>query len=284
MKLTFYKFDGAGNDFILLDTRKNDPRLEAGQIARLCHRRFGIGADGLMTLGEKEGYDFEMRYYNSDGHMGSMCGNGGRCITAFAKMLEIAPTAGDMTYCFEGYDGVHYSRLLAWDGNKGNVTLKMRDVEEIVPCLDGWYLNTGSPHYVEMVKHLDHYDVFGKGRTLRNDKATFPKGVNVDFIEPHPDGTLRVRTYERGVEDETYSCGTGITASAIVFATRMSREKTQESVLKKEEYAVRLSALGGDFEVSFRQREGWCEDVFLTGPVSCNFKGEFDLNSLSQFA
>lgn len=274
MKQTFYKFDGAGNDFILLDTRKGDPCLSTEQIARLCHRRFGIGADGLMTLGEREGYDFEMRYYNSDGREGSMCGNGGRCITAFARMLGIEP-ADNAQYRFVGYDGEHLGRLLAWDGHKGMVTLKMRNVEGIRPCLKGWFLDTGSPHYVEVAHGLDQCDVLGRGRALRNDADTFPQGTNVDFIEPLPGGTLRVRTYERGVEDETYSCGTGVTAAALVYATKLHGGSAENAPCK-----VCLSALGGSFEVSFRQMGERFEEIFLTGPVSCNFAGEFELNEL----
>ena len=264
MRLPFDKFDGAGNDFILLDARRHDPRLSAASIARLCHRRFGVGADGLMTLHERAGYDFEMRYYNSDGRLGSMCGNGGRCITAFARRLGIVPAAQDGTYRFLGYDGEHAARLLSWDGDKGVVTLKMRDVDTAEACLRGWRLDTGSPHYVEAVRHLEDYDVVGHGRALRHDADTFPQGVNVDFVEAHPDGTLMVRTYERGVEDETYSCGTGVTAAALVHAMRSpSGGET-----------VRVATRGGDFEVSFGRQAAGFANVWLTGPGSHNFEGE----------
>lgn len=272
--MTFYKFDGAGNDFILLDIREHDPMLATEQIAHLCHRRFGIGADGLMTLGNKEGYDFEMRYYNSDGRPGSMCGNGGRCITAFAKMMGITPQGGReeadhaarFTYHFTGYDGEHSSTIISWDGRHGMVRLKMRNVESIRPCLDGWALDTGSPHYVQVVEGLGGYDVFTKGRALRNRTDLFPGGTNVDFIEPQPDGTLFVRTYERGVEDETYSCGTGITAAALVYGTQMTNGTDQ----------VKLYAPGGSFTVDFEAHGSAAREVYLIGPVSYNFKGELE--------
>ncbi len=271
--MTFYKFDGAGNDFILLDIRQHDPALTTEQIARLCHRRFGIGADGLMTLGNREGYDFEMRYYNSDGHLGSMCGNGGRCITAFAKMMGVKPKNDESMqhsihgiYHFSGYDGEHSSTIISWDGSKGIVRLKMRDISDIRPCLDGWFLDTGSPHYVQVVTKLGGYDVFNKGRELRNRKDIFPEGTNVDFIEPQADGTLYVRTYERGVEDETYSCGTGVTASALVYGTRIIDGTDQ----------VKLYAPGGSFTVDFDAFGNGARDVFLIGPVSFNFRGEIE--------
>lgn len=255
----FYKFDGAGNDFILVDIRQDNPRLQRGQIARLCHRRFGIGADGLMTLDTAADYDFEMRYYNSDGHFGSMCGNGGRCITAFAHLLGIKPADG-RNYHFLGYDGEHTSELLMWDTEQqmGIVRLQMRDVAvaEVHRCLDGWSLDTGSPHYVQRVDDVEHYDVVGEGRRIRYNEQLFPAGTNVDFMQTLDDGTLFVRTYERGVEDETWACGTGVTAAAIVSGVQ------------------RIITRGGDFKVTFRATGDAYRDVQLIGPVAYNFKGE----------
>ena len=215
MKLHFCKYDGAGNDFVLFDVRDGDPQLTTEQIAHLCHRRFGIGADGLMTLQKADGqYDFEMKYYNSDGRIGSMCGNGGRCIVAFANRLglgKVDETTGRRVFDFIGFDGPHKAEILMWndDVNVGLVKLGMRSVEctSIQRCLDGWFLNTGSPHYVQRVENLEEYDVFGEGRRLRNMTDVFPEGTNVDFIEDMPDGRLFVRTYERGVEDETWASG-----------------------------------------------------------------------------
>lgn len=260
--MKFYKFDGAGNDFVLIDIRERDPRLTTEQIALICHRRFGVGADGLMTLGHKEGYDFEMRYYNSDGRLGSMCGNGGRCITAFARVLGIEPHDG--VYHFVGYDGPHDAQMLVWDEARrmGLVRLGMKDiqVDDIRRIrdeeLDGYFLDTGSPHFVKRVEDLEHFDVVGEGRRIRNLGQYFPEGTNVDFIEDLPDGTLNVRTYERGVEDETWACGTGVTACAIVSGNQ------------------RLKTKGGDFKVTFTPTGKAYVDVQLTGPVALNFTGE----------
>ncbi len=257
--IEFYKFDGAGNDFVLLDIREYDPHLTQEQIAHICHRRFGVGADGLMTLGHADGYDFEMRYYNSDGRIGSMCGNGGRCITAFAHMLCINGAKG-RNYRFIGFDGPHEGEMQEWDVRqlRGVVRLAMRDVakHEVRQCLDGWFLDTGSPHYVQRVSDLEHFDVFGEGRRIRNIVSEFPEGTNVDFIEDDIENNcLKIRTYERGVEDETWACGTGVTACAIVSGAR------------------HIVARGGDFEVTFDDHFDSYRNVMLTGPVSCNFKG-----------
>ena len=266
MKLDFFKYDGAGNDFVLIDIRERDPQLTQEQIARICHRRFGVGADGLMTLGKGEQeMDFVMRYYNSDGKEGSMCGNGGRCIAAFAASLglgHIDPETGHRVLNFTGFDGPHRAEILMWhdDSNIGLVKLGMRDVEcsSVRRCLDGWFLDTGSPHYVQRVSDLEHFDVFGEGRRLRNRTDVFPEGTNVDFIEDMPDGRLFVRTYERGVEDETWACGTGVTACALVSGNK------------------RLVTRGGDFKVDFHPTGQIYENITLTGPVSFNFSGSYN--------
>lgn len=257
--LHFCKFDGAGNDFVLLDIREKDPHLTTEQIASICHRRFGVGADGLMTLGNApEGYDFEMRYYNSDGRLGSMCGNGGRCIAMFAHLLGI----GDGHLHFLGFDGPHDADVLDWnaDALRGTVCLGMRDVSrgEIRQCLQGSFLDTGSPHYVQEVEDLEHFDVFNEGRRLRHD-AEFPEGTNVDFIQSMPDGRLFVRTFERGVEDETWACGTGVTACAIVSGNG------------------NIYTRGGEFRVTYKATETAYTDVRLTGPVSFDFDGNLYL-------
>lgn len=261
--LDFWKFDGAGNDFILIDVRAEDPQLSVEQVAMMCHRRFGIGADGLMTLGRPvaEGAHFEMKYYNSDGRLGSMCGNGGRCIAAFAHLLGVGD--GQRQLCFEGYDGLHEAEILVWDDTSkvGVVRLGMRDVprNEVLRCLDGWFLDTGSPHYVQRVEGLDRFDVEGEGRRIRNIASEFPEGTNVDFIENREDGMLMVRTYERGVEAETWACGTGVTACAIVTGSKS------------------LVTRGGDFKVDFEVSDSHYHQVRLTGPVSLNFVGKWHL-------
>ena len=254
--MQFYKFDGAGNDFVVVDNRGIEvPRWEPGEeeVSGICHRRFGVGADGLMTLERGEdGVDFEMHYYNSDGRRGSMCGNGGRCIAAFAHMLGMGERLR-----FKAYDGMHDAVILRWDGQRGVVRLGMKRValNEVRQVADGWLVDTGSPHYVQRVSDLQYFDVVGEGRRLRGRTDLFPEGVNVDFVEEMEDGRLAVRTYERGVEDETWACGTGVTASALVTG--------------RHEVATR----GGDFRVDFEVRGEWFEQVWLTGPVSFNFIG-----------
>ena len=255
--MEFYKFDGAGNDFVVIDNRRGEYVLDEQEVARICHRRFGVGADGLMTLeAAPEGYDFEMKYYNSNGRLGSMCGNGGRCIAAFAHMLGM----GDKLH-FLGYDGPHDAEILTWDNEQrvGIVKLGMRSVavDSVKKMEDGWFLDTGSPHYVLRVEDLEHYDVVGEGRRLRNRADLFPEGANVDFIEDLPDGRLAIRTYERGVEDETWACGTGVTESAIVSGNH------------------RLVARGGDFRVDFDSTGTAYDNVKLIGPVALNFTGEW---------
>lgn len=255
--MEFYKFDGAGNDFVVVDNRTACRKYGEEEVARICHRRFGVGADGFMTLEKAtDGYDFEMKYYNSDGRLGSMCGNGGRCIAAFAHILGMGRKLH-----FLGYDGPHDAEILAWDEEQriGVVKLGMRSIEtaSVKRVLDGWTLDTGSPHYVQRVVDLEHYDVVGEGRRLRNRTDIFPEGTNVDFVEDLPDGRLAIRTYERGVEDETWACGTGVTASAIVSGNH------------------RLVARGGDFKVTFDATGTAYENVCLIGPVALNFKGEW---------
>ncbi len=258
MDILFYKFDGAGNDFVVVDNRSLGWTPSVGEVADICHRRFGVGADGLMLLSatDRDGYAFEMVYYNSDGHVGSMCGNGGRCIAAFAHLLGLGSKLR-----FMGYDGPHDAEILSWDGHSGVVTLGMRSVAAsgVKRVLDGWWLDTGSPHYVQPVVDLDHFDVFGEGRRLRQRADLFPQGTNVDFVEQRPDGRLAVRTYERGVEDETWACGTGVTACAIVTGNH------------------NLVARGGDFRVDYDADETKFYNVRLTGPVSLNFTGKLSL-------
>ena len=256
--MEFYKFDGAGNDFVVIDNRDGHFALGQEEIARICHRRFGVGADGLMTLdAAPEGFDFEMHYYNSDGRLGSMCGNGGRCITLFAYLLGL----GDKLH-FQAYDGVHDAEVLMWDDGRkvGLVRLGMRSVSVtgIKRLEEGWFLDTGSPHYVLRVDGLEQYDVVGEGRRLRHRTDLFPDGANIDFIEDMPDGRLAVRTYERGVEDETWACGTGVTACALVTGNR------------------RLVTRGGDFRVDFDATGTAYENILLTGPVSLNFIGQWN--------
>lgn len=267
MKIPFSKYDGAGNDFVAIDNRTAALQLSADQIAHICHRRFGVGADGLLLLqNAPDGFDFSMRYYNSDGHPATMCGNGARCIAAFACDLGLGNTAADHPQVrFLADDGPHHAEIIFWNPSDGIgiVTVGMKDVPsaQIVRCLDGWLLDTGVPHYVQRVSNLANFDVVGEGRRIRHMKELGPNGANVNFIEDMDNGRLLVRTYERGVEDETFACGTGVTACAIVTGNKL------------------LTTRGGDFKVDFEPTSNAFTNVKLTGPVSLNFKGEFTLNA-----
>lgn len=258
MNIKFSKYQGAGNDFILIDHRMSPLKnIDQELVAQLCHRRFGIGADGLMFLLDHKGYDFEMIYYNSDGRPGSMCGNGGRCIVAFAKHLGVF----DDETNFLAVDGPHYAKIT----EEGNwVELQMIDVEQIGRDGEAYVLNTGSPHYVQQVSNLAEMDVFGKGKAIRNNETYQLNGINVNFVEPKGDH-LFVRTFERGVEDETYACGTGVTAVAMAMA------KHQQQIGKIE---TPIKVLGGDLKVNFNYDGQQFTDVFLCGPAEKVFDGE----------
>jgi len=218
-----HKYSGAGNDFVVLDGRKEDVSefRTPERIAALCDRRTGfaaadgrIGADGLMILTDDPDYDFRMEYFNSDGSGGMMCGNGGRCIVAFADALGLKPADGRV-FRFAAADGEHTGEILVREGNCKTVRLRMIDVHEFRPALDGWFLDTGTRHFVRFVPDVEAIDVETEGRQARWDPLFAPIGANANFVSVDPDGTLRVRTFEKGVEAETLACGTGITASAI---------------------------------------------------------------------
>ncbi len=258
LNLHFYKYQGAGNDFILIDNRENlldhqQPEL----IAALCNRRFGIGADGMMFLQQKEGYDFEMVYYNADGKPSSMCGNGGRCIVAFAKRLNVIKDETN----FLAVDGPHYAKI---SENDRWVSLQMIDVKEINPDNDAFVLNTGSPHYVTCTSGLADKNVFTEGRSIRNSEKYKKDGINVNFVEDEGDHYF-VRTYERGVEDETYACGTGVTAVAIAMAKKKALTG---------EISTAVKALGGDLNVRFHSDGLEYTNVFLEGPAEFVFEGD----------
>lgn len=258
MKIHFYKYHGAGNDFILIDNRTNvidhrNPKL----ISTLCDRRFGIGGDGAMFLQNKENYDFEMVYYNADGQPSSMCGNGGRCIVAFAKYLDVIRTETN----FLAVDGPHYAKISA-EGDW--VSLQMIDVDNITTDDDAYVLNTGSPHYVKLVNELKEKDVYTDGYAIRNNDTYHENGINVNFVEPTDEGYF-VRTFERGVEDETYACGTGVTAVALAMAKHNGQSGHVITPIK---------VLGGDLNIRFDYDGHKFSDIFLEGPAVRVFEGD----------
>jgi len=260
MTINFSKYQGAGNDFVLIDHRDTDLKnIDNKLVAQLCDRRFGIGADGLMLLTEHNDYDFEMIYYNADGNVGSMCGNGGRCIVAFAKHLGII----DSETNFLAVDGSHYAKITA-EGNW--VELQMIDVETINRDGDAFVLNTGSPHYVAPVEDLATLDVFNAGKAIRNNETYKLNGINVNFVEDKGD-RLFVRTFERGVEDETYACGTGVTAVAMAMA-----QQKQPGYIETP-----IEVLGGKLQINFDFDGTKYTNVFLCGPAEKVFEGTLNL-------
>ncbi len=260
MKIQFYKYQGTGNDFIIFDNRKNElPSLTTDQVSFLCHRRFGIGADGVIFLNPHTHYDFEMKYYNSDGNEGSMCGNGGRCLIKFAYDLGIVKT----TYKFIAFDGEHEASVT----EKGLVALKMTDVNAIKEVGSDYILNTGSPHYIHMENSVKEMNVVKKGREIRYKPEFEKEGINVNFVELIQDShKIKVRTYERGVEDETYSCGTGVTAAAIVCY------HNDEGFNQ-----VQVETKGGKLSVEYDKEGNSFKNIWLIGPAEQVFQGTIDL-------
>ena len=258
MKIPFNKYQGAGNDFIIIDNRRNffnngDHTL----INRLCDRRFGIGADGLIFIETDPEEDFRMRYFNSDGHEGSMCGNGGRCSAAFAIRAGIA----GQKLSFRAVDGIHHAVA-----ENLNINLQMNDVSAFQLIDNNYFINTGSPHYILFRNDIDGIDVTSEGKTIRWSDHFNPGGTNVNFVEVTESG-IYVRTFERGVEEETLSCGTGVTASAI--ASVLSGHFVTNTI------SVRTR--GGDLSVSFKVDGNKISDVHLSGPAAFVFEGEIDV-------
>jgi diaminopimelate epimerase len=261
MKLQFHKYQGTGNDFILADNRKNEySSLTKEQVHQLCDRRFGIGADGLMLLNEKTGYDFEMKYYNADGREGSMCGNGGRCMAKFAYHLGMHKAS----YKFLASDGAHEAEI----DIDGIVSLKMKDVKSIRKFHNDFILDTGSPHYIKMVSNVMDMDVFKKGYEIRHSKEFEDEGINVNFVEQLPEvDRIIVRTFERGVEDETFSCGTGVTAAALVCYHNENGFND-----------VQVRTLGGNITVEFdRIDDNHYENIWLCGPAEKVYEGAVEI-------
>ncbi len=259
--MDFYKYQGTGNDFVMIDNRAKRylTRADVEKIERLCDRKFGIGADGLILLENHADYDFEMIYFNADGRESSMCGNGGRCIVAFANFLG----AIQKDTRFIAIDGVHDACI-----EDGNVELKMSDVASVEIGEDYFLLNTGSPHYVIFVEDIDDINVFELGRTIRYSNRFRVEGVNVNFVEIVENG-IKVATYERGVEDETLSCGTGVTAAAIAYYLKFPNANNQK---------VAIESKGGALSVKFEAKENnQFENIWLCGNAQQVFQGKINV-------
>ncbi len=256
MLVEFFKYQGTGNDFIIIDDRKNIFDLNDNSlISALCERRMGIGADGLILLQNHNELDFNMIYFNSDGIQSSMCGNGGRCIVHFAQLLGIIK---DVTN-FMAIDGEHKAVI-----NNDNISIKMQDVANIRTLDGGFFLDTGSPHFVKFVDNLIDLDVNVQGKKIRNSKYFKSEGVNVNFVLD--DKFTEIRTYERGVESETLSCGTGVVAAAIC--------KHYNNVTEEE--TISLHSKGGSLVVDFEYLNGIYQNIWLTGDVNLVYAGEFE--------
>ncbi|MBN8703989.1 MAG: diaminopimelate epimerase [Bacteroidetes bacterium] len=260
MNIDFYKYEGTGNDFIILDDRSESFDVSnQSTIEKLCDRRFGIGADGLMLLRNCTGYDFEMVYFNSDGKQSSMCGNGGRCIVAFANKIGVI----NAKTTFKAIDGPHEAIV----EKDGIIKLKMCNVSSIEKNSDFYFLNTGSPHFVRFVKDIEQLNVFEEGRKVRYNDRFKTEGTNVNFVE-FANKSIIIRTYERGVENETLSCGTGVTAAAIAAFIQDS------SILDIATNTVLVKARGGDLKVSFSTANNILfENIWLQGAAKFVFKG-----------
>ena len=265
LKLNFFKYHGTGNDFILIDNRENIFMPENKLIAWLCHRRFGIGADGLILLNKAEGYGFGMQYFNSDGKESTMCGNGGRCIIAFADFLSLK---GEKRR-FLGNDGEHTGTVLSKNNNHYMIRLSMQDVPVYQVNNGDYILHTGSPHLVRFVDDIMSINVTAEGRNIRNLSEFQPNGVNVNFVCQEGERII-VRTYERGVEDETLSCGTGVTASALAFSVKKNIDGGIIQVITR----------GGALYVHFRKQDEGFAGIYLEGPAIKVFEGSIDINDL----
>ena len=260
--LQFFKYQGTGNDFIMIDARNQEPQLGQEQIAWLCHRRFGIGADGLILLKPHADYDFQMVYYNSDGRESTMCGNGGRCIAQFAFDLGFEQSE----LSFLAIDGAHKAKKLS-----SGISLKMTEVKAGEQRGEDYFFDTGSPHHVVFHAQPDELDIIPAARDIRYQPPYAQEGVNVNFVKRVAEGRLSMRTYERGVEDETYSCGTGVTAA--VLAAHQAGNLQQGFAL--------VETKGGQLALRFEpSAQGGYRDIWLEGPAQRVFQGSIDLSSI----
>jgi diaminopimelate epimerase len=258
MQINFTKYQGAGNDFVLIDNRNKLFPAEYKFIEQLCDRRFGIGADGLMLLEKEKNYDFRMRYFNSDGKEASMCGNGGRCIVAFAQQLGIIRD----TTKFIAVDGEHIAEI-----KKNAIKLKMQDVSDIEKGDNYFFMDTGSPHYVKFIDSHENFDTYKEGYAIRYNERFKKEGTNVNFVSYISENLINVSTYERGVEDETYACGTGCVASALSTAIKDNKTTGFYNIKTK----------GGDIIVYFSKDEIGFKDIYLEGPAKKVFEGNIEI-------
>jgi len=262
VKIEFYKYHGTGNDFIIIDNRFIHWQPLPRQVSKMCDRHFGIGSDGLILLSEKKGFDFAMTYFNSDGNESTMCGNGGRCITAFAKLLGIINEQAH----FIAIDGEHEAFITGEDMTEVHVSLKIRDVVVDKPECGYFFIDTGSPHTIIFSSNVKSMDIIKRARKIRYDTCFAEEGTNVNFVEIHDDH-LFVRSYERGVEDETLSCGTGIAASALAAAMKNPGNS--------EFYNIKTR--GGELKVRFKQKDHFFTDIWLEGPAELVFRGVIEV-------
>jgi diaminopimelate epimerase len=257
MQFPFYKYQATGNDFVIIDNREGNYSFSVDEIKKICDRKFGVGADGIMLIEKHSSFDFNLVYFNSDGSP-SLCGNGSRAAVKMASALGIVNGKAK----FNAYDGLHEAQILP----NGNVRLKMSDVKEVKKSGDGIFINTGSPHFIQWVDDIRNFSVFEVGRGIRYSDAFKPAGTNVNFVEQLDTNSIFVRTYERGVENETLSCGTGVTAAALA------------AVSHENSSPVTVKTLGGELTVEFKvSHDGSFTDIFLVGPAKMVFEGILEL-------
>ena len=265
MNIDFEKYEGAGNDFILIDNRRNQFKADVATIKSFCDRHFGVGADGLLLLGNSRDYDFDMRYFNSDGHEATMCGNGGRCIAWFAIRRAIS----EKQLTFSAVDGIHHAQLMQEQQQQATIRLKMNDVEDFVQTDGNYRIDTGSPHLIVPVDNVAGIDVQQQGSAIRYSDQYKEQGVNVNFVQKVAPLHIRMRTYERGVEGETLACGTGSVAAAIVHLLENNTDAG----------TVIIDAKGGKLRVSARREDNIFKKVWLEGPATYVFSGTYQTKS-----
>jgi diaminopimelate epimerase len=261
MILSFVKYHGAGNDFILFDNRVEKYSLDREQISALCNRHFGIGADGLILLEEHVAADFLMRYFNADGREATFCGNGARCAVAFARYQGIVNKKAR----FMAADGLHFATFVATGGEEDAIRLSMGDVDEVREMYDGYFIDTGSPHFILFKPNIEDIEVAAEGKVIRNQECWGASGVNVNFAAIES-GEVKLRTYERGVEAETLSCGTGAVAAALAAAVKQGLQPP-----------VRVAAKGGKLIVHFKSIENKFIEVQLEGRAKRIFNGNIEV-------